>query len=154
MPKSGEPNIKQLIKCLADVYTIAQKGDVVSKLVRIGIAEKSEARKQAITIILDEVCRHFKIEEPQLRSATSHDYGDARTITYYMMYFHAAMTQTDIAKYWGRSFQWINKQISVFKKLNVNIKQDAKVMSDYDCIYKNYVDRINRLTNSESALGD
>lgn len=149
--KSGEHNqtVIQLLKCIQNLVNIPNSNVVVdfaiSKIKQTTVEENNHARKHLCTIIIDEVCSYFQITNNDLRQGKKYKFNIPRLIMYYLFYFHTNMLIVEIAVFFGKSDDWVERKIKEFKSLNPEVIPDKKILDAYDKIFNRVICRIAEL---------
>lgn len=138
-------NVTRLLKSILQIIKTADSVGVdyvTNKIEKMLVLESCDIRKKSIKIIIDEVCRFYKITELMLLKGTDHEYSSPRMITYYLLYEHANMTKKDICAYFDRCYTWVNNKIIDFKNLSELVKADKVIIEEYDKIFLRVIGRI------------
>jgi hypothetical protein len=157
---TDKKEMTNFLKSVIDLVNLANKNgvkDIYNKIKMFSVADVNSARTQIVTIITDEVSKHFMISIQALRFGAKYVYDMPRLITYKLLYTHTDMTIRDIATYFNKSEKWVQRKLASFKQLKADVGCDKETLNCYDKIIKSVSCRVTALTepsNPESEDAD
>lgn len=141
----NKTEINRLLACIGELISIAKVIGVDTlrtKINNIIVAESDQIRKQIITVIIDEVSKHFNIQSEELKSGKRYIYKNPRLIAYKLMYMHTDLKVDNIAMYFNKTTNWVHKKILQFDKLKCEVTVDREILQTYDKIFKKVAFRV------------
>lgn len=142
--------INNLLKSVIGLIKTAKKESVratTEKIKMFTVVDVTETRNQLITIITEEVCKHYFISIESLRFGRKYCYDVPRLLTYRLLYTHTDMTIIEIANYFNKTDVWVQRKLASFKKLRPEVLCDKDVLDSYDKIYKRILCRVASLND-------